>query len=89
MTENRHTCNMCVDDDALTVRLEALKQLKQERQQEIEDRLKARKDAAEETRRDGAVKKQCSFMATKTDPWCPEAFYYRLGCIRYSSTENT
>ena len=33
------------------------KQLKQERQQEIEDRLKARKDAAEETRRDGAVKK--------------------------------
>ena len=33
------------------------KQLKQERQQEIEDRLKARKDAAEDTRRDGAVKK--------------------------------
>ena len=32
------------------------KQLKQERQQEIEDRLKARKDAAEETRRDGLVK---------------------------------
>ena len=34
------------------------KPLKQERQQEIEDRLKVRKDAAEETRRDGAVKKQ-------------------------------
>ena len=39
------------------MRLEAQKQLKQERQQEIEDRLKARKDAAEETRRGGAVKK--------------------------------
>ena len=51
MTENRLISNMYVDDDALTVRL----QLKQERQQEIEDRLKARKDAAEETRRDGAV----------------------------------
>ena len=48
---------MYVDDDALTVRLEAEKQLKKERQQEIEDRLKARNDAAEETRRDGAVKK--------------------------------
>ena len=33
------------------------KPLKQERQQEIEDRLKARKDTAEETRRDGGVKK--------------------------------
>ena len=48
---------MYVDDDALTVRLEAEKQLKKERRQEIEDRLKARNDAAEETRRDGAVKK--------------------------------
>ena len=46
VTENRHISNMYVDDDALTVRLEAQKQLKQERQQEIEDRLKARKDAA-------------------------------------------
>ena len=49
VTENRHISNMYVDDDALTVRLEAQKQLKQERQQEIED--------AEETRRDSAVKK--------------------------------
>ena len=46
VTENRHISNMYVDDDALTVRLEAQKQLKQERQQEIEDRLKARKDVA-------------------------------------------
>ena len=49
VTENRHISNMYVADDAFTVRLEAQKQLKQERQQEIED--------AEETRRDGAVKK--------------------------------
>ena len=48
---------MCVADDAFTVRLEAQKQLKQERQQEIKDRLKASKDAAEETRRGGAVRK--------------------------------
>ena len=54
MTENRLISNMYVDDDALTVRL----QLEQERQQEIEDRLKARKDAAEETKQDGAVKKR-------------------------------
>ena len=39
--ENRHTSNVYVDDDAFTVRLEAQKQLKQERQQEIEVRLKA------------------------------------------------
>ena len=58
VTENRHISNMYVDDDALTVRLEAQKQLKLEHQQEIEDRIKARKDAAEETRRDGLVKKQ-------------------------------
>ena len=57
VTENQDISNMYVADDAFTVRLEAQKQLKQERQQEIEDRLKARKDAAEETRRDGAVKK--------------------------------
>ena len=53
----RHISNMYVADDAFTVRLEAQKQLKQERQQEIEDRPKARKETAEETRRFGAVKK--------------------------------
>ena len=47
---------MHVADDAFTVRLEAQKQLKQERQEEIEDRLEARKEAAEKTRRGGAVK---------------------------------
>ena len=57
VTENRHISNMYVDDDALTVRIETQKQPKQERQLEVEDRLKVRKDAAEETRRDGAVKK--------------------------------
>ena len=46
VTENRHKSNMYVADDAFTMRLEAQKQLKQERQQEIEDRLKARKDVA-------------------------------------------
>ena len=52
----RHTSNMYVADDAFTERLEAQKQLKQERQQEIEDRPKARKETAEEIRRFGAVK---------------------------------
>ena len=47
VTENRHISNMYVDDDTLTVRLEAQKQLKQEHQQEIEDRLKARKELDE------------------------------------------
>ena len=55
-TENQDISNMYVADDAFTVRLEAQKQLKQERQQEIEDRLKVRKEAAEETRRGGTVK---------------------------------
>ena len=58
VTENRHIYNMYLADDAFTVRLEAQKQLKQERQQEIEDRLNARTETAEETRRFGAVKKQ-------------------------------
>ena len=56
MTENQDTSNTYVADNAFTVRLEAQKQLKQERQQEIEDRLKVRKEAAEETRRGGTVK---------------------------------
>ena len=43
VTENRHTSNMYVDDDTFTVRLEAQKQLKQERQQEIEGRMQRKK----------------------------------------------
>ena len=56
VTENQDTSNTYVADNVFTVRLEAQKQLKQERQQEIEDRLKVRKEAAKETRRGGTVK---------------------------------
>ena len=47
-----------VDGDAFTERLEAQKQLKQERQQEIEDRLKARF-----VRKDAAMRKKLDEMA--------------------------
>ena len=58
VTENRHMSNMYVANDAFTLRLEVQKQLQQERRQEIEDRIKARNEAAEEITLSAAVKKK-------------------------------
>ena len=50
VTANRHACNMYVGGKTFDLKFQAEKEAKEKRQQEIDDRVKERREAAQQLR---------------------------------------